>query len=221
MSTQIITPPILVGELSRISVGETWANIISGAGTGATGGGTIGIDIESALGANLWTVNERSIFIFDTSILATFGTTILTAARLRLNVTFKFKTFAFNPDFNIYGSTPASDYYPLLPADYQRIGNIPYCDTPLPYNLTVIGWNTFTLNTTGLAAIKKSGHTRFGIRNADYDVAAISPAWAALKAVSIAIDGAGFLNPPILEVDFIVKPINSFIKKKIFTAGQI
>jgi hypothetical protein len=45
MSTQIITPPILVGELSRISVGETWANIISGAGTGATGGGTIGIDI--------------------------------------------------------------------------------------------------------------------------------------------------------------------------------
>jgi len=40
------------------------------------------------------------------------------------------------------------------------------------------GWNNFTLNADGLAAISKTGVTYFAVLNANYDVAGNAPVWA-------------------------------------------
>ena len=44
-------------------------------------------------------------------------------------------------------------------------------------NYSISGYNDFTLNANGIAAISKTGISKFSARNANYDVAASSPPW--------------------------------------------
>lgn len=126
----------------------------------------------------LWRGLMRSALMFNTSSISA-STTILSAT-LKLRGLAKsgsslYPTVA--PDINIYGATITSDSA-IAATDYAVLGSIPYCDTPIAYaDWSTTGYNEFKLNTAGLAAINKGGITKFGVRNANYDVAGAAPTW--------------------------------------------
>lgn len=121
----------------------------------------------------LWRGMVRSAVIFDTSSISS-STTIISA-------TVKIRGYAKNDgpslDINIYGASTSSDSA-VVAGDFSVIGSTPYCDTPISYtNWSTSGYNSFVLNTAGRNAINKGGVTKFGFRNASYDVAGVPPAW--------------------------------------------
>jgi hypothetical protein len=74
------------------------------------------------------------------------------------------------PDLNIYSSNPASNTA-LVAGDFDSLGTTAFCDTPILFTNWGTGYNDFALNASGLAAISKTGVSKFGLRNANYDVA--------------------------------------------------
>ncbi len=166
--------------------GLTWGQIITAAGIGSN-------DSESILYCTYakshdyldgkWEWLYRSILLFDTSALPD-GATII-AATLRIYGDSKEDTLSAAPDINVYSSNPASDTV-LEAGDFNSLGSTPLCDTPITYaGWNVAGYNDFTLNAAGLAAISKIGITKLGLRNANYDVAGVSPTWVADKRFAL------------------------------------
>lgn len=124
---------------------------------------------------------HRSIFLFDTSAIPD-GATILSAI---LSI-YTFSTFRNDASWdikaNIYSSNPASNTA-LVGGDYDSLGTTPLCDTDIAFaNIKGFlnpGYNNFTLNTTGLAAISKTAITKLGLREVTYDVGDTPPPWTA------------------------------------------
>ncbi len=101
---------------------------------------------------------SRAFFLFDTSSLAALG--IISAATLSVYGTAKTST---GDTANIYSSSPASNTA-LVTADYDQVGT-----TALATGITVASWSTsgyndFALNATGIAAISKTGISKFSMR---------------------------------------------------------
>lgn len=163
----------------------TWADLIAAAGLSAvdTEEWTSLVLIQAAPTPNTdkWRVLNRSILLFDTSGLPD-GAPILSAT-LSIHGSEKADYLGIAPDINVYGSAPASDTG-LVAGDYDSLGNTPFCDTPITYaswqaNGTA-GWNDFILNSDGIATISRTGITKLGLRNANYDVAGSAPAWTSI-----------------------------------------
>lgn len=189
------------------TVDESWATLISSAGTGHDDEGGVGIDHESYISIassttnNQWRQLYRGIILFDKSSIT--GQTI-TAGTLRLYSEWKSDASNITPDINVYGSNPASNV-DLVNADYGNLLATPFCDTPITYaGWDDNGWNSFTLNAAALVALNAADIVKFGIRNANYDVGASSPAWAGGILATIgwfqAEKGAGYKPELILTV---------------------
>ena len=165
--------------------GDTFANLCAAAGTNSDDdywGDGIGITSHTDL--NKWKIVSRTIVLFDTSSLPDNCT--ITSAVVSVCGYRKTDTLNITPDINIYSSAPASNTA-LASGDFDSLGSTPFCDTPITYANwdDDDGWNTFTLNAAGLAAISKTGITKFGFRNANYDVAGVTPAWSSNKVATI------------------------------------
>lgn len=157
---------------------QTWAEVQGSAGTSANDSDTTGdaFFIQSDTGTNKWQQLWRAIFLFDTSAL-TAGA-IITAATMSLFGTTKSDELAITPNVNIYSSAPASDSA-LVAGDFDSLGTTAFCDTAITYaSLSTIAYNDFAFNATGLGAISKTGVSKFGSRNANYDVAIVTPTWS-------------------------------------------
>jgi len=92
----------------------------------------------------------------------------------------------------------------------------------ITYGAFAVGYNDFVLNAAGLAAISLTGVSEFGIRNANYDVPDLAPAWGSGNAETYLLayaseqgegfkpklvitylgagGGGGGINPALLEV---------------------
>lgn len=132
-----------------------------------------------------WYVIARTIYLFDTSGLPDGAT--ITATTLSLYGVGKVDQLSIAPDINIYSSNPASNIA-LEAGDYEagvdKFGSVAFCDTPITYanwKTTDPYWNDFVFNATGLAAISKTGVSKFGARNANYDVSGTIPAYSSWK----------------------------------------
>ena len=168
------------GQVDRSGVDETWATIRAGAGVAfADSNNYLELYIKASGTTDQFVLLHRLILLFDTSVLADGA--VISAATLSLYGVLKTDGLACTPDINIYASTPASNTA-LQASDYGQTGATAYCATPITYaNWKTADpfWNDFSLNADGIAAISKTGISKFAARNANYDVANVKPAWVA------------------------------------------
>ncbi len=158
--------------------GRSWSSLVSAVGTAAADSDTtikcVGFDSHSD--TNKWQQIHRGIFLFDTSSLP--GNTTITAAILSLWEDDTFDQLGATPNIAVYSALPASDTA-LDAGDFNSLGSTPFSD-PIAYgDIIPDAYNDFTLNADGLAAISKTGISKFGLRNPSYDVAGSSPPWSA------------------------------------------
>jgi len=143
--------------------GETLTNIRAGAGTGNTydsGGADCQCLIEATTTTNQFDFLGRPIVTFDASALGSSAT--LTAGNLGMygNTAVFSGLGAFEVD--IVSSTPASDTA-LANGDYANLGSTPFASIAST-SLVNGGYNSFSLNASGLANISKTGISKFGMR---------------------------------------------------------
>lgn len=159
--------------------GVSWATLITDDGSNSNDAVTDYelVQFRSGDVQDKWRLLRRGIFLFDTSPL-TVEATIL-AATLSFLYQSKDDQLGVAPDINVYSSAPASNLA-VVPGDYNSLGDVAF-STAISYPDWGVGWNDFVLNAAGRAAISKTGISKFGTRNANYDVAEIEPEWSAAK----------------------------------------
>jgi RHS repeat-associated protein len=133
--------------------------------------------MQSGTASDRWRALDRGIFTFDTSNIIDTATIISATFSIYGNNKFDNGT-AISPDINVYAATPSSTYS-FSALDYGRMGTTTQSDTAITYSgWNTAGYNDFVLNTAGKNNISKTGITKFGTRNANYDAASTSPAWS-------------------------------------------
>ena len=175
------------GYVWHFSGAFSWAEMVAAAGSNSSDDATvIGVGgFQAATAEGAWLSLTRGIILFDTSELT--DEAVKKSATLSLHGDSKVDTLGAAPNINIYSSNPTVNAS-LQAKDYKTLGSTPYCDTPIAYaDWDTAGWNSFELNAAGLAAISKTGITKLGTRNANYDVAGISPTWKASRKRSILV----------------------------------
>jgi len=130
--------------------------------------------------ADKWNLLIRGIIGFDTSVIPPLYNIL--AGRIKLRSLGKSETFVGAhplPSANIYGATPTSTTE-LVAADYSKTQDVAFSEAVHYDDWPASGqWVTFSLNQAGLDAINKDGITFFSVKDANYDVANISPPWEA------------------------------------------
>jgi len=164
------------GFLYLNSYNSPFSNLRSAAAAQSVDDSGIGasILIGSRVSNPNWMMLRRGAFLFDTSALT--NSAIISAATLSVNGSWKQDGISLsNFAANIYTFAPASNTS-LATGDFDAFGSTALCDSDISYS----SWNTsdyndFALNATGLAAISKTGITKFGICESYYDVGGNTP----------------------------------------------
>jgi len=164
---------------------SSWADVREGVSDNFSANDAAGfakISIKSGETENTWVSLSRSIVSFDTSTLP--DDISISSATLSLHGgAGKDDELSIAPSVNVYAVTLTDDTDLLLTqgemeAIWDSCGSTAYCDTAITFaSWNTSGWNSFILNATGLAAISKTGNTRFSIREVKYDVSGTSPTW--------------------------------------------
>jgi hypothetical protein len=205
------------GRAYIFSVGTTWSNIVNGAGTTgtATDSNNYYVYIFASSGSPDWSVNNRSIFLFDTSGLDALGDITISAATLSLRGTAKADDgTAISPNIDIYTSNPASTST-IVASDYSNLGSISQTGSPISYaSFSASGYNDFPFNATGIGNISIDGISKFGARNANYDVSGSTPTWSSSSEHSMTgyyADQTGTDNDPKLVVTYTLPATSNFL----------
>jgi len=131
--------------------------------------------IVSHSAPDTWTSMKRGIFLFDTSSLG--SETTIDSAVFSLYGNNVVDTASWEITVNVYEANPSSNTA-LEKYDYDNFGTTAYCDNGISVsNWNTSGYNDFTFNSTGKAAISKTGITKLGVRDATYDVPNSAPSW--------------------------------------------
>lgn len=165
------------GDVMRKITSEPWATLVAGAGTEKDDSSeTANIYLSASATTDEWGRIYRYIALFKTSLLGAAAT--ISAAVLSLYGFGKSDGLSVTPNVDIYTSSPASDTA-LANADYQQVAAISQTGSPIAYaDWSSTGYNDFTFNATGRGNISKTGISKFGARNANYDVSGTPPAWS-------------------------------------------
>ena len=195
----------------RINVsGESWNTMVTGAGNGVSDyqyptyyyrpsyfAGMLRRDIG---GVMKWAQLFRSLLIFYQTMYLEKNI-VIRAARVRVYFRYKTDELGIAPSLNIYTATSGSDNQALA-ADYTRITNVKACETELAYaDVVPGGYHEFELNADGITQINPNGITKFGIRNANYDVANVEPV-TALQGDTWIENARYNQSVPIIYVDY-------------------
>jgi len=161
----IVFSPILDGDVARLSVGDTWAEIRDGAGTNNNHDQiTNWIELNSYSDEDTWQKLYRAIILFDTSLIPDEAT--ITGAIFSFYCESKARDFVGDVAFHALGlvpTTPGANNV-LANSDYGEVGDTQLAEY-YPYNsIITTGYNHITLNAAGLAAISKTGLTKLGLR---------------------------------------------------------
>ena len=162
---------------SSFGTGETWANnhdsVGQSAGDAEADQWFVATNTHST--ANKWTSIFRAIFLFNTSSIPDDAS--MNSAILSLWGTGKGNGNSSNPDINIYSSAPDSDTA-VVAGDFDSLGTTAFSTTIAYNSWNTAGYNDFALNAGGLAAIMKTGVSKFGAREATHDAAPdAAPTW--------------------------------------------
>ena len=203
-----------------------WHDLVIAAGN-AVGGKTSNViycpNIKAGLSSGLWRILTRVGFIFDTSSIPETDT--ISSATFQIKGEGKSDGIGIAHDICVYSFSPAADDE-FVTADYTQFGTTPFSNAITYDDFNVETYNIFTLNAAGLAAISKTGNTRLGVRNSNYDVADEldpnnhNPVWKANAESEFTIytvDSVG--NEPILTVNY-GPPSEPGLNQKIFIAAR-
>lgn len=112
----------------------------------------------------------RAFFTFDTAGTISSGNTI-SSATLSFYGSSKLNQQPLTIALNIYGGTPA-DPNSYATGDFDQIGNTAFSSDLAYADFNTAGYNDFTLNASGIAAIAKgTGYTVFATSEVNYDTA--------------------------------------------------
>jgi len=168
------------GYTARSTAEDTWAAIHDGAGTAASDTALfVYVYTSSGSTQDKWILEGRNTLVFDTSALG--ATANISAATLSFYGEAKSDGLSATPSLNVYSSNPASDTE-VVAADhlYTNFGTTPFCDTSIAYADINVGdpgtINNFVFNAAGIAAISKTGVSKFAIRD-NYDATDTPPTW--------------------------------------------
>lgn len=170
------------GYVLRAGVNQTFTDIRSGAGNGASDSAD-GLFFRGAAVSATATLNQygtlyRSIYLFDTSAIPD-SDTISSATFSIVGGNGDGKSNGLGSlDFSLVASTPASNTA-LANADYGNLGTTRYATDIAYASFTSDGstYNDMALNATGLANVTATGVTKFGARLAN-DVDNSDPTWS-------------------------------------------
>lgn len=154
----------------------TWDDLRNGPGTeGRANEAHFTIWLEGLKAADeTWKSMYRDFLLFDTSIIGPGATTISAYLKVWCDYTY-WDAYHADATICLVGSHPVYDT-DIIAVDFQNIGAALLSNTqPLANDLVVDDWNTFTLNATGLAAINKTGISKFGLREGTWDRPDIEP----------------------------------------------
>jgi hypothetical protein len=198
----------MVAQEYALGAGVVWSTIRAGAGTYAEDSVADNsvVYIRPDSGTNKWREIDRGIHLFDTSSLTVWSA--ISAAVMSLWGTSKADDLSISPDVDIYVSAPASTTA-LATGDFDSLGSTSQTGSPITYtNWGIAGYNDFTFNATGRGNISKTGISKFGTRNANYDVSGTAPAWSysagtyRSKMQAYFADQTGTTNDPKLVVTY-------------------
>lgn len=160
--------------------GLDWATLIAHPGTDSKDDGkTATVGITSSPNEDKWRYLFRVPLLFDISSMP--SGIIVTSITLTILSKSSTDNLDINPDICVFDSAPASNIA-LVAGDFDSFGNTPLSNAiPMIGGWNGSGSNTFTFNAAGiaavLAAIAGDGILKLGLRNANYDVAGVAPAW--------------------------------------------
>ena len=194
------------GSVKRLVSEEAFNTLRASAGTGADDTGMSGNAgmLKAGTTTDLFTEIGRGIFLFDTSALPD-GTTI-TGATFSLWLDQRVNTLGLSDSeagLALISSNPASDSA-LVAADYQQFGSTRLA-TDIPYSSWGTGdYTDFTLNGSGIAAISKTGLSKFGTKLA-IDLDGGTPNWVSGTYVKFSVwmaDLFGIDSDPKLIIEY-------------------
>ena len=197
----------VAGSVSRTDADSEagWDALLAAAGDFArTGGYSSGLETAFAWqgSGSTWQVLLRYIATLDASALDDAAT--INSAVWSVYGEAKRDPATATPIINLYGSTPAANN-DLAGSDKANVGSTAYATQIAWASLSTGAYNDFTLNATGLAAISKTGITKFAMREVTYDVGSTNPAFStnetAFEIRSADYTGTG--SDPKLVIDYI------------------
>ena len=172
--------------------GVSWATLKADAGSTAqpsvTQDNAVALFADVAV-SNKWKELDRGIYLFKTSGLGVDAT--ISAGVFSIKGYYKGDSASLAPSINVYSSAPATDTN-LVAGDYDSLGTTPFSTTVTYAGYIADNFNDFTLNAAGLAAISKTGNTKFGTRDPIYDVGSSTPTWANPASAGLGCDFADF-----------------------------
>jgi|GEM_PF-6667512 len=164
------------GRVFRTGNSETWNTMVTSNGQGAQqGSADPGGEFAQAVATattDRWAEMIRGIFQFDTSSLPDID--VVSAADIQLYITGKVEGIA-SQSIGIVAAT-TSDPATLAISDYQGMGTVQLATALTIASISTGGFNTWTLNASGLANISKTGVSKFGTRLVS-DITNVSPTW--------------------------------------------
>jgi hypothetical protein len=198
-----------VVEVGIADPGETWATIRGrSAGTDAWPSATDDsvLWMLCATTSNQYRSITRPFHLYDTSAL-TAAASLSAATKSVYGSSLAYSTGGFSPDLaaNIVTTTPASNT-DLVVGDFDQQGTVVQCDTAIGVaSWNQAGYNNWALNAAGLTSISKTGITKFGIRENNYDRPNTEPTWASgalSQCTCYYADQTGTANDPKLVVEY-------------------
>jgi len=192
------------GVVRRQGVDESFAALRGGSGNSSddASAGMEFVRLQASATSNQYAALYRSVLLFDTSSLTAAAS--ISSAVLSLYGTFKNDPAGWAPSLDIYSSAPASNTA-IAASDYGSFGTTSYTGAPISYASWAATYNDFTLNASGRAAIATTGVSKFGAREATYDVANVAPTWSSGAAMTMEgyfADQTGSANDPKLVVTY-------------------
>jgi hypothetical protein len=124
---------------------------------------------------NQWFALSRTIVLFNTGALGAGAT--VSSATFSLYGETKEDAMGCTPNITVYASVPNSNT-DLIASDYGTLGSTAFATAITYADWSSAGYNDYSLNASGLAAISLTGVTKLGTRNANYDVSGDEPAWS-------------------------------------------
>lgn len=158
--------------------------------------------IEASATTNRWASLGRGAFLFDTSALP--DTATISSATFSVKITGKADDFTQTAA--LVGFSPASDTA-FVTGDFDAFGTTRYADTDVAIaDMVDESYSSWSLNSTGIAAISKTGITKFGVRLSG-DVDNSEPTWSggAISHFNVYYrENTGTSSDPKLEVTYTV-----------------
>jgi hypothetical protein len=184
-----------------IIAGESWSSIRDGAGTNVSDTGSRIASIRSDSGGD-WDFIYRGAFTFDTSSLSDSAS--ITSATAFFYGAGKQDGVSITPTVNIYGFTGSAVNFQT--SDYSNFGTTEFSSDISYASFSTSGYNEFSLNSSGIANISKTGISKFGTRESTYDAPNSEPTATNDNqesgfTVSFA-DTAGTTSDPKLVVEY-------------------